>query len=298
LPSLKQALAIWDRLAHGEPRYRLQLARTLGRIGRGYTDGGSADEALMSLDRARELLEQLRRETPGDLTVARILAEAWWQIGYVHRARTHRTEESLNAFRRCGEIWDRLARENPEVVEFPWRRMVAIFWLGDALSEAGRSAEAVTVLQPAIAEGERMVASAPSEFTWRRDLAKALVALGKAFLLQGHAADSVAPLTRARTLLDALRNADPDNPTYLTALARCIRFLGRVFHTLRKYDEAIQTLTAGASSWRKPRRKPGAGATPSFPTWLSFMENSANSSTRPADSQMPSGRWRRQIPSA
>ena len=52
-------------------------------------------QALVSLDRARELLEQLRRETPGDIAVARDLAEVWGRTGYVHRSLTHRTEESL-----------------------------------------------------------------------------------------------------------------------------------------------------------------------------------------------------------
>jgi len=243
LPSLQEALAIWDRLARGEPRYRLQQARTLGRIGFCHCRSGSADEALVSLDRARELLEQLRRETPGEIGVARYLAEVWKQIGYVHTSLTHRTEKALNAFRQSGEIWDRLAIENPAVVEFRWFRVAVSCWLGATLTEAGRSAEAVNVLQEAIAEGERMVATAPTDLNWRVQLADALITLGKAFSHQGRPADAVAPLMKSLALMEGLRNADPDNSLCLVQQARCIRFLGGVLHTLRRDDEAIRALS-------------------------------------------------------
>jgi len=243
LPSLQKALAIWDRLARGEPRYRLPQARTLGRIANCYSNAGGKDEALINTDRARELLDQLRRETPGDIAVARDLAYLWRHTGHVHRNLTHRTEEALNAYRQSGEIWDRLARENPAVVEFRWRRVEASYRLGDTLSEAGRSAEAVSVLQVATAEGERMVATAPTDFTGRSLLAYALVSLGKAFSYQSRPAHAVAPLTKARTLLEALRNAAPGDSRYLGHQARCIRFLGSVFHTLRRDDEAIRAFS-------------------------------------------------------
>jgi tetratricopeptide (TPR) repeat protein len=243
LPGLQRALAIWERLARSEPRYRLQQARTLGRLGRCYNASGSAHEALIRLDRARELLDQFRQETPGDIAVARDLADVWERIGFVHRGLTHRTEEFLSAFRQSGEIWDRLARENPAVVEFRWRRVATGGWLGDMLTEAGRPAEAVGVLLGAIAEGERMVATAPTEFIWRQDLAYALITLGKAFSYQGRAADAVAPLMKARTIQEGLRNAYPDDSRHLVNDARCIRFLGNVLHILQRDDEAIHALS-------------------------------------------------------
>jgi tetratricopeptide (TPR) repeat protein len=176
------------------------------------------------------------------MAVADNLAGVWMEIGWVHRGLTHRTEEAMDAFRQSGELWDRLSHENPAVLDFRWRRVASMEGLGDTLAESGRRAEAVKVLQPAIEEGERILAQDPIDSSRRSDLAQALTALGKALVFLGRANEAVSPLIRARSFLETLHRADPENSAYMADQARCIRFIAVALQNLHRDDEAILAL--------------------------------------------------------
>jgi tetratricopeptide (TPR) repeat protein len=242
LPSLEKALLIWEHLAQAEPRYRRQQAQTLYVIGNCYNQAGNAPQALVHLERARDLLGKIGQDSPGRIDVSQDLAEVWRRIGWVHRGLTHRTDEARNAFRQSGEIWERLARENPAVASYRWLGTAANFWVADALAEAGRSGEAVSVLQPAIETGERIFATDPRDSVRGEELAQAEISLGKALANLGRLTESLVSLGKARALLESLRRADPDNSFILVHQARCIRFAGGVLQSLGRDGEAMRTL--------------------------------------------------------
>jgi serine/threonine-protein kinase len=242
LPSLEKALAIWNRLARALPGYRLQQAQTLSGIGDCYSQAGNAAAALAHLERAREILERLRTEKPGGINLAWELAELWHRTGWVHRGLTHRAVEAQNAFRQSGEIWDRLAKENPAVGTYRWRAAAANFWIGDTLAESGSSALAVRVLDGAIKEGEQIFAADPSDFARGEALVEAEVSLGKALANLGRLTEALVPLSKARAMLDTIRRADPDKTYTLVHQARCIRFQGGVLQSLGRDAEAQRAL--------------------------------------------------------
>jgi serine/threonine-protein kinase len=242
LPSLQKALLIWDQLARAEPRYRRQQAQTLSGIGNCYSQSGKAELAIVHLERARELLGKMSQESPGRMDVSRDLAEIWRRIGWVHRGLTHKADEALNSFRQSGEIWDHLARENPAVVTYRWLATVAKYWVADTLASAGRSGEAVSVLQPAVEQGERIFAAYPRDSAQGEDLAEAQISLGKALASLGRLNQALVSLGKARTLLGSLRLADPDNSYILVHQARCIRFTGGVLQSLGRDGEATRAL--------------------------------------------------------
>jgi serine/threonine-protein kinase len=246
LPSLEKAQLIWDRLAAVEPRFRLQQAQTLSAIGNSYSQAGNAAFALVHLERARDLLGKISQDSPGRIDVSQDLAETWRRIGWVHRGFTHRAEDARDAFRHSGEIWDRLARENPAVARIQWLSAAANYWVADVLAEAGRSGEAVRVLQPALEKAERIFATDPRDSARGEELAEAEISLGKALANLGRLAEALVPLGKARTLLESLGRADPDNSYKLVHEARCIRFAAGVLQSLGRNGEAMRTLADAA----------------------------------------------------
>jgi tetratricopeptide (TPR) repeat protein len=251
-PLLEKALAIAGRLARTEPTYRHRYdeAGILSLIGRRYYDSGNAAESLAHCDRAREILERLHRERPDDVDTTDQLALAWYSIGSVHRAMTHRTEAALDAFRQALGFYDQLARDNPAVVHLRSRRHVADFGLGDQLSAAGRFAEAEAVLRPAIEEGEQIIRADPADSRMRLRLTDAEISLARALHGLGRTAEALAPLARARDLLEALRQSDPDDLRTLINLARCMHFLGVTQAELGRREEAIQSLSNSETGTR------------------------------------------------
>jgi tetratricopeptide (TPR) repeat protein len=245
LPFLEKALAIASRLARSQPsqRHLVDEARILYLIGIHYDSSLNATEALAHYDRARVILERLHRGRPSDISVADLLARTSFQIGLVHRSMTHRTEAARDALLKARRVFDQLARDNPAVVHFRFNRDDTDFAIGFLLTKVGRFAEAEAVLRPALDDGERVIASDPSDTFMAAELSDAEIEMGKALRGLGRAAEALVPLARGRDLLEAVRRRDPHNLVTLLRLARCIRFIGATEAKIGRRVEAIGTLS-------------------------------------------------------
>jgi serine/threonine-protein kinase len=245
LPFLEKASAIAARLARSQPshRHRYDEARILYLIGIHYHGSIKATEALAHYDRAREILERLHRDRPSDVDVADLLAMTSHAIGRVHRSITHRTEAAGDALRQARRLFGELAGDNPAVVHFRFNRDDTDFMIGTLLTSVGRYAEAEAVLRPALDDGERIIASDPSDISMATRLADAEIEMGKALHGLSRAAESLVPLARGRDLLEVARARDPGDLQSLVSLARCIRYIGFAQAEIGRRVEAIETLS-------------------------------------------------------
>jgi tetratricopeptide (TPR) repeat protein len=100
----QKALAIWERLAAADRKFRRDLGTTAINMGFCYTRSGQAPEALKSFEKALAIFAQLSSEDPTDTTSLNELCRVYINIAYVHRILTRQYPEALQAYQQSRQI--------------------------------------------------------------------------------------------------------------------------------------------------------------------------------------------------
>jgi serine/threonine-protein kinase len=229
LPFHQKAFAIWDDLARADPKYRDSLAAALTNLGYYHTRNGKWPVALGYLERARDLLEQLKGENPYDLETLFQLRRAYINIGYLHRSRSGNLAEAVKGFARARNLTDVDGRQYPIVREFQAQRAAATHHLAELSLLTGNPARAVSLSRQSVQILDDLVKLEPDNVEYQTYLGGTLRMLGRAIgTSRTGYADAVAALTRARDLLTPLARTKPDNIEGVAALGQCYRDLGTV----------------------------------------------------------------------
>jgi predicted Ser/Thr protein kinase/tetratricopeptide (TPR) repeat protein len=132
------------RSPDAEGRYRLaDVCLGVGHILR--SRGGTPAESLSQLELARQLLEGLVREAPGDLRFLVRLGDAWYQLGQTRRI-MGRHDEALAAYRQSVQMLRTAFKHAPDKPEYRKKLSLQYGRLAYWLRERGCLAEAAANL--------------------------------------------------------------------------------------------------------------------------------------------------------
>jgi serine/threonine-protein kinase len=187
---------------------------------------GRKDEAGVALAEARELLEALLRERPGDLGYRGILGGIFVNLGTLDTARG-RYEDAERWFRSGIEIFERLAAANPTVADYRSGLAESEIQRAWVLVQLGRSPEAQSALRKSIAIAEGLLADEPGSLAYGHMLARALTPSGNQLLKDGKALDAVPMLRRSLEIMERIARERPGVVHYRATLANSFRGVGR-----------------------------------------------------------------------
>ncbi len=135
----EKALELWERLARMQPDFQARPGRRPHgrrvRIGTRVTAGRRIPCGCWS--RARGLLETWTAEHTADLTSRSELARAYTNIGFVHECRARDYPQALHYYDQTRRIAEKLARENPMVIDYQGQWGGAFAQMGEVYKYQG-----------------------------------------------------------------------------------------------------------------------------------------------------------------
>jgi serine/threonine protein kinase/tetratricopeptide (TPR) repeat protein len=216
----RKALALRRELAAAEGadvEARLDVARSLDKVGLLLRATGDTTAALAVLEEQRDLAERLEAEHPSD-AVRSVLARSHNSIGLVHTY-LRKPAEALSAYRKALAIRQKLADANPAVTEFHRDLATNHHSIGDVLLwQTGSLGEAMVSYRKALTIRQKLADASPAAAGLQRDLAtthnsigsllrstakpeEALTEYGKALAIRQKAADASPAVTGLQLLL-------------------------------------------------------------------------------------------------
>jgi tRNA A-37 threonylcarbamoyl transferase component Bud32/tetratricopeptide (TPR) repeat protein len=162
---LQDALKFYEGFlaqAENDPALRLEMARTLVKVGDIQRDLNRYDDALHSYQRAIDLLEKLVAEAPRDFTYRQQLALAEQALGWLVHSRTTNPDlrEAEAHYRKVQQILKGLEQDFPDRLQ---PDVLPLHQLADLANEKGGKAASKQLLQEAIANGERYLTQQPDD---------------------------------------------------------------------------------------------------------------------------------------
>jgi serine/threonine protein kinase/tetratricopeptide (TPR) repeat protein len=228
LESYRKALPMYHELARERPRdlsAQGDLAWIHQNIGEAARDAGRTAEAMEAFYKALALCDDLAQQYPDNLDRARQLAEVLVDVGNAHNT-SGRRAEALEAYGRAQPVLEALARKLPAGD----RVQPALAWncyhYAWELVAAGRSREAVAVLDAGVNLCRRQLARSPDDADRRKNLAWLLSKTGRTHRLLGHPDEAIAAYRAAADGFAWLTRHDPANDSYRVDQAETYNFLG------------------------------------------------------------------------
>jgi eukaryotic-like serine/threonine-protein kinase len=255
----EKSLTLWERLAAVDPKHRSDVAATSISIGNHYTRWGKPADALRHLDKARQILEQLVRENPGDLQARMELRRCYTDIGFLHHLQTRRFTEAFRFYLLAFKEAERLARDNPSVTSYQYRFAIDHNQLAGLWAELGQLPAAEQLLRKALPILEKLHAADPKNLPVKAWLANTYSDLSRMVLDPRRPNPALAFLEKALDLLKEVVAADRDNRDYLGYLSRAYR-MKAIIHRVRKQpDEALVFFKEALQVLEKVTHMKGAG---------------------------------------
>jgi tetratricopeptide (TPR) repeat protein len=209
------------------------------RLGAAANAAAGADFAA-AVAAARAALEA----APADPQARRLLTSSLSRQAMVAAA-SGRLEAAIEAHRAALDATRAFARDDP--AGFERNELVSRLLLGESLFNAGRIAEALTELEPALADAAARSAREPDNVLAERDFAAASDRAIQAFLAAGRGAQALDIAARALVRVERVAALDPDNDlgrfdvaSSLTLLAQAARVAGDPARAESDYRRALE----------------------------------------------------------
>jgi tetratricopeptide (TPR) repeat protein len=205
-------------------------------------DAGKLEEALIELENARAINERWAQAPAANLSafptdlgrhfnnpqgVRLDLAGNNRQIGLLHY-RQGRNQEAVRANERAREIFEALARENPDDMEFPSHLADILVQLAFIHGVQGRPSEALALLHRALEIMEPLAGKNPDVRNFQRQLAHVHKELGRQMRRLQQYSDARRHLEKALSVQERLAQSDPSNQGSASPPATLYRELGWV----------------------------------------------------------------------
>jgi serine/threonine-protein kinase len=168
---------------------------------------GRDDEARRFCEQGIAFAKAWVRKHPRDIGVRMSLATLENNLGQIEQAKGRRLQ-ALNHVRGAAETLGALARENPQLIHVRslWGHM--LFNLSYLQADLGRHAEANQSARASIDVYEGLTQQVPSNPYYRKILAYAYGALGKALLKAGSLGESLAMTRKSTAIVETLLDAE------------------------------------------------------------------------------------------
>ncbi len=178
---------------------------------------GREEEALAALERAREAREVLITANPSVTRNREMLARVLRQTADIHR-RAGRLPGALAALERAAQVSAGLANDHPQNRDYQVHLAWNYFALGNHCGEMGKSSEASSYFDKAIAIRRNMIAADPSTPSHRTELASMF--RYRAIVMQkcGRPADAVRDFRQSIAMYQELTDPTPGNRYDLACL--------------------------------------------------------------------------------
>jgi tetratricopeptide (TPR) repeat protein len=162
-----------------EPRHDARIARIEADLGEQLIRARRAGEAQEMLLDSRRRLERLLASDPRNKRQRQTLIQTLTTLGMAQRA-TGRTHHAVTSFGDATALAVTMADAEPEDLGGRFGALLSQYSLGTSLIAAGSAAPGVRHLRLAIADGERILQTAPAHDSARHQVASARLELGEA----------------------------------------------------------------------------------------------------------------------
>ncbi len=211
---------------HSEIRNELALATDArGWI---YRELGDAKQAEQAFLHAIKLLEDLVKEFPTVPRHREALARAYNSLALIEES-DGRLADAANHLRNELPLVDRLSQDFSDRPEHQRELARTLMNLGNVLSAQNQPQDAEPILRRAVAVNVTISAKNPEDVQIRLDLAKCHNNLGELLRKQGDTDQALASFLAARSIIEVLAKAFPEQPRYSEVLAITLNDLALLF---------------------------------------------------------------------
>jgi tetratricopeptide (TPR) repeat protein len=245
---LQDALKFYEGFiaqAENDPTLRLEMARTLTKVGDIQRDISRYDDAQHSYQRSIDLLEQLLTTTPGDFTYRQQLALAEQSLGWLMQSRATNPDshEAEARYRKVQQILTGLERDFPDRIQ---PVVLPLHQLADLASRRGDKAGGDQLLREAIANGERYVTQQPDDAEVRVQLCWCYNSLAST---SDSLTDGETALQKGLQHTAILLQQHPRSSSARYADAYLRITLGMLYYLANRHDEALPLFQKGLSEF-------------------------------------------------
>jgi serine/threonine protein kinase/tetratricopeptide (TPR) repeat protein len=268
----RKALALRRELAAAEGanvETRLDVARSLEKVGRLLSATGDNTGALAAVEQQRDLAERLEAEHPTD-AVRSVLAQSHHCIGGAHYL-MGKPAEALTAWRKALAIWQKLADANPAVTEFQRDLATGHHYIGLVLTQMGKWEAAMEAFRKASASRQKLADANPAVTEFQRDLATSHHRIGLELTQMGKWEAAMEAFRKALAIRQKVADDNPAVTAFQRDLAISHHRLGFVLAQTGKWEAAMEAYLKTIAIFQKL-----ADANPTVPEYQRELARAHN----------------------
>jgi tetratricopeptide (TPR) repeat protein/predicted Ser/Thr protein kinase len=253
--SYERAVAIYEKLIKADPSdtsLQKQLALSQIRSGNLSDESGKAIEAMKAYESAAAILENLIKANPTNLNdllnYQSDLAGTFMNIGVLQK-NAGQPDEALKSFEKALPIWQKIARDFPDVVEAQ-NNLGSIYQnIGAVQLDSGKSAEAIKSFQHALAIWRKLTDAHRTVTEFQNNLAGAHMFIAR--LQDG--TEAIQSQERAAAIWKKLVDAHPTVAAFRYDLAGVLSNMAGTQHNMAQTMKSKGDTAGALALYQKAR---------------------------------------------
>jgi tetratricopeptide (TPR) repeat protein len=248
----RKALALRRELAAAEGadvETRLDVARSLGKVGGLLKATGDRTGALAAFEEERELAQRLEAECPTD-AVRSVLAKSHHDIGFLLE-RSGKRKEAMAWYRKALVVRQKLADANPAVADYQRDLCDTHNNVAVVLVQTGKPEETLTAWRKALAVQQKLAEDHPDVADFQQGLAYTHGNIGLLLSMTGKPEEAMASFAEALDLFQKLADANPAVTDFKFDLGKAHANIGYALSQAGKLKEATEAHQKGLPIYQK-----------------------------------------------
>ncbi len=228
---------------------RLDLARSLGRVGRLLDHTGDPSGGLKAFEEQRDLAIALQAESSTD-AVMTMLAQGYAGVGsMLHKI--GRPDDAERSNEKARAIQQKLADEHPGVADYQRDLAKMLLFDSEELSNIGKSVESQALYGRAVSIQQKLADEHPSTAEYQFELALSYHANCWEQYLLGKTSEALASARKAHGILQKLVEVYPAVTEFNYRLAQSDNQIGELLYTTKQPVEGLTYIQAAQSTLKK-----------------------------------------------